>query len=100
MGREKRSSQTHRLVVIRTEISGLWNIPDHQKVLGARRRGATTEAYGAIRRKHAPAEAGGGAIEGNAADDALMVDQGNWFPVDRTNSLCYRLTASIPTIPR
>jgi len=47
------------------------------KVLGARRRGATTEAYGAIRRKPALAQAGGGAIEGNAANDALMVDQGN-----------------------
>jgi len=35
-----------------------------------------TEAYGAIRRKHAPAQAGGGASEGNGADDALMVDQG------------------------
>ena len=46
------------------------------KVLDARRRGATTEAYGIIRRKPAPAKAGGEAIEGNAADDALMVDQG------------------------
>jgi len=41
--------------------------------LDARRRGVTTEPYGAIRRKHAPAQAGGGAIEGNGADDALMV---------------------------
>jgi len=32
-------------------LSRLWNIPDHQKVLDARRRGATIEAYGAIRRK-------------------------------------------------
>jgi len=47
------------------------------KVLDVRRRGARTEAYGEIRRKPAPAQAGGGAIEGNAADDALMVDQGN-----------------------
>ena len=46
------------------------------KVLDVRRRGATTEAYGVIRRKPAPAKAGGGAIEGNAADDALMVDRG------------------------
>jgi hypothetical protein len=38
------------------------------KVLDVRRRGATTEAYGVIRRKPAPAEAGGGAIEGNAAE--------------------------------
>jgi len=41
------------------------------KVLDARRRGATTEAYGTPQ---------GGAIEGNAAEDALMVDQGKeWF---------------------
>jgi hypothetical protein len=46
------------------------------KVLDARRRGETTEAYGLIRRKPAPAKAGGGAIEGNAADDALMVIRG------------------------
>ena len=43
----------------------------------ARRRGATAETYEAIRRKPAPAKAGGGASEGNAADDALMVDQGH-----------------------
>jgi len=43
------------------------------KVLDARRRGATTEAYGGSNTPH------GGAIEGNAADDALMVDQGNPF---------------------
>jgi benzoyl-CoA reductase/2-hydroxyglutaryl-CoA dehydratase subunit BcrC/BadD/HgdB len=46
------------------------------KASGARRRRATTEAYGAIRRKPAPAKAGGGASEGNAADDALMVIRG------------------------
>ena len=40
------------------------------------------EAYGAIRRKPAPAKAGGGAIEVNAADDALMVDQGLCFVLD------------------
>ena len=45
-------------------------------------RQAPTEPYGAIRRKHAPAQAGGGAIEGNAADDALMVDQGSKIFVD------------------
>jgi hypothetical protein len=43
------------------------------KVLDARRRGATTEAYEAILRKPARAKAGGEAIEGNTADDALMV---------------------------
>ena len=37
---------------IKTEISRLWIIPDHHReVLDARRRGVTTEAYGAIRRK-------------------------------------------------
>ena len=38
-------------LVIRPEISGLWSIPDPPKVLNTRRRGAPTEAYGAIRRK-------------------------------------------------
>jgi hypothetical protein len=52
------------------------------KVLDVRRRGATTEAYGTIGRKPAPAKAGGGAIEGNAADDALMVEQGTVSQVD------------------
>lgn len=32
--------------------------------------------WGTIRRKHALAQAGGEAIEGNGADDALLVDQG------------------------
>ena len=41
----------------------------------ARRRGATTEAYGAIRRKEERALARL-RREGNAADDALMVNQG------------------------
>jgi hypothetical protein len=36
---------------IKTEISRLWSILITRKVLDARRRGATTEAYGAIRRK-------------------------------------------------
>jgi hypothetical protein len=52
------------------------------EVLDARRQGATTEAYGPIRRKPAPAKAGGEAIEGNAADDALMVDQGTCSILD------------------
>jgi hypothetical protein len=42
-----------------------------------------TEAYAAIRRKPAPAKAGGGAIKGNAADDPLMVDQGAVIGVDK-----------------
>ena len=45
------------------------------KVSDARRRGATTEAYEAIRRKEERALARL-RREGNAADDALMVDQG------------------------
>jgi hypothetical protein len=45
------------------------------KVLDARRRGATTEAYEAIRRKEERSLARLWR-EGNAADDALMVYQG------------------------
>jgi hypothetical protein len=49
------------------------------KATDARRQGATTEAYEAIRRKE-------GANEGNAADDVLMVDQGklNGFAIYHT----------------
>jgi hypothetical protein len=61
---------------MKTAIVGYVAFLIASKVLDVRRRGATTEAYGAIRRKPAPAKAGGGAIEGNAADDALMADQG------------------------
>jgi len=39
-----------------------------RKVSDARRRGAMSEAYRGIRRKPALAKAGGGAIEGNAAE--------------------------------
>ena len=51
-------------------------MPDHQQSIrchstGSWRRGATTEAYGTIRRKE-------GAIEGNAVDDALLGDQGRF----------------------
>ena len=54
---------------MRTEISGLWNIPDLQQGIRYKvPRSDTTEPYGVIRRKHAPAQAGGGAIEGNAAE--------------------------------
>jgi hypothetical protein len=59
----------------RNEILGYVAFLITSRVLDVRRRGAMTEAYGVIRRKPAPAKAGGGAIEGNAADDALMVDQ-------------------------
>jgi hypothetical protein len=61
----------------RNEILGYAAFLITSRVLDVRRRGVTTEAYGVIRRKPAPAKAGGGAIEGNAADDALMVDQGS-----------------------
>ncbi|MBW2171012.1 MAG: hypothetical protein JRF69_03360 [Deltaproteobacteria bacterium] len=47
------------------------------KVLDARRRGATTEAW---RMSNTPQ---GGAIEGNAADDALMVDQGHEYSLQK-----------------
>jgi len=55
----ERAARSNRLMhsnppsnlVIKTESSGLWSIPDHQLVLDARRRGATTEPYGAIRCK-------------------------------------------------
>jgi hypothetical protein len=53
----------------------------NSKALDARRRGATTEAYGAIRRKEERALARL-RREGNAADDALMVDQGDGDPFD------------------
>ena len=51
------------------------------KILDVRRRGATSEAYGAIRRKEerSLARLGGKAIRRrrtSTADDALMVDQG------------------------
>jgi hypothetical protein len=54
------------------------------KVLDARRQGATSEAYRSIRRKPAPAEAGGGAIEGNAADGAFVADQGRAIELAKT----------------
>jgi hypothetical protein len=48
--------------VLRLKLVGYVAFLITSKVLDVRRRGATTEAYGAIRRKPAPAEAGGGAI--------------------------------------
>jgi len=63
----------------KNEIGGFGEILITCKVLDARRRGATTEAYETIRRKPAPAKAGGGAIEGNAADDALQVIRGDFL---------------------
>ncbi|MBW1774991.1 MAG: hypothetical protein JRJ82_19220 [Deltaproteobacteria bacterium] len=40
----------------------------------------------------------GGAIEGNAADDTLMVDQGGYFPID--SGACFRyLIVPIKTAP-
>ena len=38
-------------LVIGTHISGLWSFLIASKVLDANRRGATTEAYSAVRRK-------------------------------------------------
>ena len=76
--------------------------PRLMKVLDARSRGATTEAYGAIRRKPAPVKAGGGAIEGNAADDALMVDQGVGGTLDTPMLFSYDWFPEkwLPTIPK
>jgi len=76
-------------IKLRLKIGGYVAFLITGKGLDVRRRGATTEAYGAIRRKPAPAKAGGGAIEGNAApkipswrgDDALMADQGFISPL-------------------
>jgi hypothetical protein len=63
-----RLTQISRLTwVLRLELVGYATFLIASKVSDVRRRGATTEAYGVIRRKPAPAKAGGGAIEGNAA---------------------------------
>jgi len=54
---------------IKTEISRLWTIPDHQE--GIRCKAPRSDNWGVW--SNTPQ---GGAIEGNAADDAFMVDQG------------------------
>jgi len=62
------AANTHRpiwLSEVKSAVYGVYLITS--KVLDARRRGATTEPYEAIRCKPAPAEAGGGAIDGNGA---------------------------------
>jgi len=59
------------------------------------RQGATTEAYGAIRRKEERSLARLWR-EGNAADDALMVDQGRLYNLDLSLVLHYsRLCMSL-----
>jgi hypothetical protein len=78
-------------VGIKTELVGSAAFLITSKVLDVRRRGATTEAYGVIRRKPAPAKAGGGAIEDNAVDDALMVDQGLHKGLDKGKHLWSKL---------
>ena len=61
-------AQIHRLIwTIKLKLVDYLAFLIISKVLDVRRRGATTEAYRVIRRKPAPAKAGGGAIEGNAA---------------------------------
>jgi hypothetical protein len=61
-------SQIHLLIsVLILELVGYVAFLITSKVLDVRRRGAMTEAYGVIRRKPAPAKAGGEAIEGDAA---------------------------------
>jgi len=54
------------------------------KVLDARRRGATTEAYGAIGQ--------GGAIEGNVASNTLMVDHGGLISLTMNGGISYNFT--------
>jgi hypothetical protein len=58
-------------LVIKAEISRFFRIPNRQQVLDARRRGATTEAYGGIRRKE----------ERSKATPQMMPDGGSgaWF---------------------
>ena len=74
----------HRLILVsKRNPAGYGEFLITSKVLDARRRGATTEPYGAIRRKHAPAQAREGASEDNGADDALLVNQGVISGVDR-----------------
>jgi hypothetical protein len=55
--------------VIRNEINGLWSIADHQQ--GIRCKAPRSDHCGVW--GNTPQ---GGVIEGNASDDALMVDQG------------------------
>jgi hypothetical protein len=59
---------------------GIGEIPGHQQGV----QGAV--ALGLPVFKNPPP---GGAREGNAADDALMVDQGNGFPVDEETRRAY-----------
>ncbi len=52
MEREDRAAQIHRLIwVLRVKLVGYVAFLIASKVLDVRRRGATTEAYGVIRRK-------------------------------------------------
>jgi hypothetical protein len=57
-------------------------LADHQQGVGCQAPRSDDWAYGSIRRKPAPAEAGGGASDGNAAEDALVVNQGTFFYLD------------------
>jgi len=59
------------------------------KASDARRREATTEAYEAIRRKEERALARLW-WEGNAADDALMVNRGGGWNLAIRRGLCYQ----------
>ena len=74
-------SKIHHLIwVLRLKLVGYVAFLINSKVLDVRRRGATTEAYGS----NTPQ---GGAIEGNAADDALMVDQDICLPIACINAM-------------
>ena len=63
---------------IESEISRLWSIPDHQQ--GIRCKAPRRDDWGVW--SNTPQ---GGVIEGNAADDVLMVDQGHQFPLQNTS---------------
>jgi hypothetical protein len=68
IGKAARGAKIHRLIwALRLILVGYAAFLITSKVLEVRRRGATIEAYGVIRRKLAPAKAWGGAIKGNAA---------------------------------
>ena len=67
--RREHVQNPHPYLGIRTEIGSLWSIPGHQQ--GIRCKAPRSDDRGVW--SNTPQ---GGAIEGNAADDALMVDQG------------------------
>jgi len=86
-------AQIHRLIqVCLWGSTGLGTFLIPSKASDARRQGATTEAYGPIRRKEQrmPARLG---RDGNAADGVLMVGQGEAGPFALASipAACYRV---------